>query len=145
MWITESQYEQKDSKKGGEILRNVCTGSHDKILIWTFSKTRFRLIKHYANHMQSSHNACIYSPSLSVFLPPLPRMWPLGNPSRNNRALIALLAQCSGWNIYCSGDDKSEASFRSVFGTDVHRRAHWSLTKAALNPNIKKNLYTNIF
>lgn len=105
---------------GGGILRNVCTGSHDKILIWTFSKTRFQLIKHYANHMQSPHSACIYPPGLSFF-PPLPGMWPLGNPSRNNRALIALLARCSGWNIYRSGDDTFEGSFWSAFGTWVQQ------------------------
>lgn len=110
--------------------------------MWTFSETRFQLIKHYANHMQIPHKpAYIPMPALFFFFFSLPQMCPLGNPSRNNGALITLLAHCSGWNICWSGDDKSEGSFWSVFGTYVH----WPPTMAALNPNVKKNLYTHIF
>ena len=41
--------------------------------------------------------------------------------------------------------DKSQRGFWSVFRTYVHKQAHWSPIMAALNPNVKKNLYTNIF
>lgn len=91
-----------------------------------------------------SHTMPAYMPMPGFFFPfypPLPRMWPLGNPSWNNGALTALLAQCSGWSVCWSGDDKSEGTFWSVFGT----YARWSPTTAALNPNVKKNLYTHIF
>lgn len=144
VWITVNMRKEKNS---GGILRNGCVGSHDKILIWTFSETIIQLMKCYANHMQMAHNACIYSPRLVFvcFSPPLPRIWSSGNPSRNNRALITLLSQCCGWNIRCAGDDNSEAGFWSVCGTYVHERAHWSPTMSTLNPNAKKNLYTNMF
>ena len=74
------------------------------------------------------------SPSLPAFFfcSALPGTWRSGNPSRNNRTVIALLARCSGWNIGCRGDDKSEGGFWSVFGTYIH----WSPTMAALNPNV---------
>ena len=66
------------------------------------------------------------STSLSLSVPPPPSLpffflfflcsalpWtrPSGNPSKNNGTVTVLLAQCSVWNICCSGDDKSEGSF----------------------------------
>lgn len=72
------------------------------------------------------------------------RYGPLGNPSRNNGTLITPLVQCSGWSVCCTGDDKSEGGFWSVFGTYTREPAHWSPATAALNPNIRRNLCTYI-
>lgn len=55
--ITDSQFEQKN-KIEREIVRNGYTGRRDKILMWTFSETRFQLIKCYVNPMHIPHNAC---------------------------------------------------------------------------------------
>lgn len=75
-------------QKRSKILRNGCMRSQDKFLTWIFLKTDFSL----SSTMQIPHNACIYSP-LPVISFAFPRMWPLGNSSRNKGAVISPLAQ----------------------------------------------------
>lgn len=104
------------------------------------SKNRFQLIKHYANHMQIPHNGlpCL----LFHLLSPLCGPWEIQVETRELwfalwlKLWIEHLLQ-ERWQTWWT--------FWLLFHTYISKRVHQSPSKSALNPNVKKNLYTYIF
>lgn len=96
--------------------------------------------------MQIPHNARLYSPLPDISFA-FPHMWPLGNPSRNKGAVILPVAQALDRALAAGGVTHVVEFLNGIsyIHTYIPKQVHQSPTEPALNPHIKKDLYTCIF